>query len=1054
MKSKFLFYLLFIPLVLIIVGLAYFTYHSFEKYQTIQTSQNYIDLANEIGSNIENMNEEKLNSALYLASSGVENVEKLKTSRIWVDGAFQKLSTLTAEEQILKPYERIMDTVSKSIVEARSGIDALSGNYDSIFNIVYHKEVSEPLVKIVHNLKTVPLKEELKGYMQAFTETVKSIENIGDERSFLSYVTRSKKKLDDTNIHFWETLVSHDIFPSMEMLPDKDLSEKILKLYEGDKELDKIEVLRASIFSHALDAKYDIVPDDIVKTYTLLLKKVYIVKKMLYTAMHHTLDKSITTVKKDMTQYGLAMLFALLALIFLLRTFSTAAREKKALESALRDMVSNLDEERQEELDSIIKKGDTVATYRFLAKTTQEAHEAREQAIEAEKAKDLFLANMSHEIRTPLNGILGFTQLLEGTKLDNEQNEFLDVVKTSSSSLLKIVNDILDLSKIKADKMDLEHISFDTIDTLNDAVEPHETKASDKKIEYTTFIDPVLPHLMGDPTKLSQVMTNLIGNAMKFTDYRGTVNVSVDKIDETIKDVTVRFSVKDNGLGISPEQQEHIFHAFSQADISTTREFGGTGLGLTITSSLVERMGGKLELKSEVGKGAEFYFTLIFERGNTHEDISYQYDGLKVGYFKPLGTPRKTVEINLTKYMKSTGAILEEFSSLDPEVVKSYDVVISDYSFIETRDNIGLITSMAKHTIVLTYIAYSDEARTLLDSVDSVIYKPLNILKITKALEKAYLGIGQSTSTSTSTEGVPKKETRTKEVSFHGAHLLVVEDNVINQKLISEIIKNLGADIEIANNGREAVERRQSTIYDMILMDIQMPVLGGIEATQEIIAWEEGEGVEHTPIIALTANALQGDREKYLQAGMDDYLSKPIDIGNLKRVLSQYYNGSEAIRGDSVNELALLEEILTEKETLNKVEVVSENKTSFTDEKVLLAEEVSEKESSIDEKGPMAILVYTHNMLIYKIHKSILEKLGYEVDHIGEMERLVEIVEQKEYSHILLDANLMTEDSCIVVESLSDLGMHPIIRGTDYHYSCGNIAGYTTIKELKKEILR
>jgi len=1046
MKTKILFYGLLLPLLLLIGWISYLLYGSYTGYHSAQQNSTAVTLSHKVDKMIESISSELSHSAGYFASLGVSGKEALTKRRAETNKEID--SVISAANENLGKQKVVR--IRQDIVEIRSGTDALSGAYTGIIGLPFQKNIEIPAVKLVEDLQSRISGKDQHTYMRMYQTLLNTISNLSDEQAFLRYTVLAQKAISDEGLSFWESLASKDLLPKLQSLQNQTFADEINDLLENSKEQHEVDLLRAHIFMHFQDGVYTVTEKEILNVYGKLIKKAEVSAKMIAAKMSDSLQSNIDTAQNKMLQYVAILAILLGVLLLLLRTFSSAAKEKKELESALREMVSHLDEVRQKELDDIIKRGDTVATYRFLAKTTQEAHEARQEAIEAEKAKDLFLANMSHEIRTPLNGILGFTQLLEGTKLDGEQNEFLDVVKTSSNSLLKIVNDILDLSKIKADKMDLEYISFNAIDILSDAVEPHETKASDKKIEYTTFIDPELPHLMGDPTKISQVMTNLIGNAMKFTDYRGTVNVSVDKIDETIKDVTVRFSVKDNGLGISPEQQEHIFHAFSQADISTTREFGGTGLGLTITNSLVERMGGNLEVESEVGKGAEFYFTLVFERGNIQEEESYQYDGLKVGYFKPLGTPRKTVEINLTKYMRATGAVLEEFSSLDPEVVKSYDVVISDYSFIETRDNIGLITSMAKHTIVLTYIAYSDEARKLLDSVDSVIYKPLNILKIMKALEKAYLGIGQSASI----EGVPKQETRTKEVSFHGARLLVVEDNVINQKLISEIIKNLGADIEIANNGREAVERRQSTIYDMILMDIQMPILGGIEATQEIIAWEEGEGVEHTPIIALTANALQGDREKYLQAGMDDYLSKPIDIGNLKRVLSQYYNGSEAIRSDSVDELVLPEEILTEKETLNKVEVVSENKTSFTDEKVLLAEEVYEKESSIDEKGPMAILVYTHNMLIYKIHKSVLEKLGYEVDHIGEMERLVEIVEQKEYSHILLDANLMTEDSCIVVESLSDLGMHPIIRGADYHYSCGNIAGYTTIKELKKEILR
>jgi len=1025
MKSKFLFYFLLIPLLFIITGLAYIAYSSFNQYQTVQVSRSYIDLANKVGTGIKHINAEKLNSALYFASSGTDNIGELKKSRLATDSAIHDLSVHTEENTILKPYAHTVKEVSENIVEARSGVDALSGDYDTIFNIAYHKEVSTPLVKIVSSLQTAPLKEELTGYIQAYVETMKSIEEIGDEQSYLSYIIRSGKKLDDMDIRFWESLVSRNLLPSVEKMPTKELAEKILTLQEGEKLLQEIDVIRGNILSHALDSNYETESAKIVETYDQLLQKVYMVKEMLYKAMRTDLDKSVSSVKKEMLQYGLAMLFALLALILLLRTFSTAAREKKALESALRDMVSHLDEERQKELDNIIKRGDTVATYRFLATTTQEAHEAREQAIEAEKAKDLFLANMSHEIRTPLNGILGFTQLLESTKLDSEQHEFLDVVKTSSNSLLKIVNDILDLSKIKADKMDLEYISFNTIDTLNDAVEPHETKASDKKIEYTTFIDPTLPHLMGDPTKLSQVMTNLIGNAMKFTDYQGEVNVSIEKLEETAEEVMVRFSVKDNGLGISKEQQEHIFQAFSQADISTTREFGGTGLGLTITSSLVERMGGKLELDSEVGKGSEFYFVLTFKKGNSSESDKYQLQDFKIGYFKPLGTPRKTVEINLRKYIESTGAVFEEFSSLDTEVLKSYDAVVSDYSFLETRDNIEMIASLAKHTIVLTYISYSDEARQLQKSVDSIIYKPLNIIKIMKALEK----VTEGTDKQVEEKRILRKEGDNRSISFQGARILVAEDNVINQKLISEIIKNLGADISIANNGKEAVSLRQSHTYDMILMDIQMPVLGGIEATEEIIRWEQEEGVTHTPIVALTANALQGDREKYLKAGMDDYLSKPIDIGNLKRVLAQYY--TSIVSSDTHVEDV---DSCTESVATSKKEECTDSTTAQQTKK-------------------MAVLIYTKNDLIYKIHQHVLEKLGYTIDKVEDIEALVEMAEEREYSYILLDGKLMTEDSCIVMESLSDMGMIPVIRGKESHQYCHDIASYSTIKELKENIL-
>jgi signal transduction histidine kinase/DNA-binding response OmpR family regulator len=1042
MRSKIIFYLMLVTLIFIVAILSYLSYNRFNTYTSIKENLNAITLYQKIGEGIEKLNAEEKYGALFLGTSGHKYADKLRESRLSFDSSKNELLKKLSEIKISKS-QNVANNISKNLLEARTGIDTLSSDYDTVFNLTYHREISHPLIGTVKQQAS----SEVEGYMGSYYRILESIETISDEESFLLYILSKQKAMGDTEIKFWESIVSKNLFPALDTLPDKDLVNEISNTLQEAQEGKRIDNIRASVWIHSLDGKYSNNIEEIANFYDGMLEKLYRAKTLLYNTMNKNLEKKLSSAKRELTQYGLAMLLSILTLLLLLRVFGTAAREKKALESALRDMVSHLDKERQEELEAIIKRGDTVATYRFLASTTQEAHEARAQAIEAEKAKDLFLANMSHEIRTPLNGILGFTQLLESTSLDAEQEDFVDVVKTSSNNLLKIVNDILDLSKIKAEKMDLEYIPFNAIDTLNDALEPHETKASDKKIEYTTYCDPTLPYLVGDPTKLSQVMTNLIGNAMKFTDYQGEVNVEIRKVDETEERVTIHFSVKDNGLGISPEQKEHIFQEFSQADISTTREFGGTGLGLTITSSLVERMGGKLELESEVGKGSEFFFTLDFEKASGTEAQEYRLPELKVGYYKPEGTPRKIVELNLRSYLEEMNIDLEEFDRVDSEAIKGYDVIIVDYSFGETRERMEMLSGSAKQLIVLTHISYSDEARKMQQSVDSIIYKPLNISKITRALEK--IGLDSKDATDEEVSG-DDQET----LSLEGARVLVVEDNVINQKLIGEIIESLGADIEIANNGREAVTLRQSTMYDMILMDIQMPILGGVEATQEILAWEKGNGVEHIPIIALTANALRGDREKYLQAGMDDYLSKPIDIENLKRVLGQYYSTPEMISCDTTDEAPLSGEVPEDIEMLSGDKAVSEEKSSFVNEEVLPVEELLEKESPVDVEESGVILIYTRNMLIYKIHKSSLEKLGYRVEYVDKIEHLVEAADQKEYSYILLDANLMTEDAHVVVESLSDLGMCPVLRGASHYSSSWNIANYTTVKELKEKILR
>ncbi len=1030
MKSRIIFYLLFIPLLIVGGWLGYIVYKNWLKYQEIQTSQKYIELIDTVGIDIKQIKNEKIYSAIFMGSKGTEKKKKLQESRRLVDQALKNTTNTVSKYEIFAHNTGTVVTIPKNIIEARAAVDTLSGDYETIFHITYYKEITSPLIKMVNNVPKKYLSQAIEAYYTTYIQLLEGVDRASAEQAYLSYIIKRSKKLENSDIQYWELLLSHDMFPSFDQLKDRDITGDLVHTFADQKMIEAIDQLRADIFSHAIDAKYGLTTDEIAKIYTPVYKKMENARKILSQKINGSLSRMSDTIKEESIRYGLAFLFVLLALGLLFKVFSRAAKEKKALESALRAMVSHLDTERQKELEAIIHKGDTVATYRFLAKTTQEAHEAREVAIEAEKAKDAFLANMSHEIRTPLNGILGFTQLLTGTDLDTEQREFLEVVEVSSNNLLHIVNDILDLSKIKADKMELEHISFSAIDTLNEAVEPHEKMASDKQIEYTTFIDPTLPNLMGDPIKLSQIMTNLIGNAMKFTDYQGAVNVIVEKVSELDTEVTVRFSVKDNGLGVSPEQKEHIFQAFSQADTTTTRKFGGTGLGLTITNNLVERMGGMLGLESEIGKGSEFYFTLTFEKSTQNTAIVDRFPSLRIGYLKPANTETKTVEKNLKKYIEATGAYMEEFNMMVHGAIASYDAVIVDYSFKDIRDNIALIQESANHLIVLTYIAYSHDIKMIQDQVDAVIYKPLNIIKIMKALEKVVSNDFTPEKMMSDSPVSVISTISSAEVSFENLSILVAEDNTINQKLISEIIKKLGANIEIANNGEEAVALFKDNDYDIVLMDVQMPVLGGIEATQLIIEWEESNQLDHTPIIALTANALHGDKEKYLQAGMDDYIAKPIDIRDLEAILTTY-NIAKPIKIDShENSKEISEDLLD-----NTEDVLIENRALDLDSVYTQSKN---------------ILFYSTNTLVGNIHRVTLAKFAYEVDIVSDTDAILAMAEQKEYRCILIDATLLTEDMCIVLEAFSDIGVEPMIRVNSKDYHCSQFRHYGSVEELRK----
>jgi len=1031
MRSRVIFYFLFIPLLLITAVLSYMAYNSFTEYKATEHNLNTIRLSQRISINIENINIERKYSVQIFSGANHRYKDELRNSRLDVDNTLGSTLSIITKDKSLSKYLNIHKSIIENLGEVRTNIDTLSSNFDNIFNGDFHKQIVTPQIEIVEELKKLQTKYDTDKYIDSYIKVLNNIEILGSEQAYLLYIINKQKKMSISDVTYWEYLVSHDLIVSLDELPQKSVSDEISKFMEDKSEIEKIENIRASIWRHSFDAKYLVDQTTIVDTYDKLLKKLYSIEKVIYKNMKKDLEEYYLAIEKQAMEYSLATLFGFITMIFLIRTFSSAHKEKIELKKALLEMVGHLDLDKQKELDNILKKDDIAEVYRFLADTTKEAHLAKKQAIEAEQIKDLFLANMSHEIRTPLNGILGFTQLLKETPLVDSQQEFLGIIESSSDNLLNIVNDVLDLSKIKADKMELESISFDTIETLNSAIEPHEIKASAKKVEYSTFIDPTLPHLIGDPTKLSQVMTNLIGNAMKFTDYQGIIKVSIDKIAEIADDVEVRFSVRDNGIGISKEQKKNIFQAFTQADISTTREFGGTGLGLAITSNLVERMGGKLELESEIGKGSEFYFSITLKRSPDSIDVINLHRGMNIGYLKPAGTAEKSVEINLKRYLLATGASIEEFSSMESTDIQAYDLVIADYSFIDIRENINMLSETANHLIVLTFITYAADAKDLRNKVDSIIYKPLNITKINRALDIIEGNVSNNETDVVNTDktnntGIAEKQKVDKPM-LEGNHILVVEDNIINQKLIDNILSGLGATIKIANNGQEAIDIFTTTDrFDIVFMDAQMPIMGGIEASQKIVAWEKEQGITHTPIVALTANALHGDRAKYLDAGMDDYLSKPIDVDKLKDILRSYTE----VKQDEMAEV--------EKQNLGEVQSISAH--IISDDQIVSSSEVHND-----------ILLYCNSKLVHKIYKGVLS--DYDIHYTSELDTLLAMLEESHYDYVLIDLIELTSDMCMILNVILDWGVIPMVRvhGHDDNV-CGSIDSYRSIPELKDMI--
>ena len=1018
-----------LPIVILFAITSYFVYDSYKNFEKADVLQYKLSENRELNELLGEISRERGMTVMYLGNSSPVTLRSLVKQRSVVDEKKTAYISGVKNNDALHNHKdgenncqacsnlKVIQSSLFDIEKIRSQVDEHSTNFETVYDDIYGAAQNRAILQL-EGLTLEQIDPTITQLSSVYILLVRAQEATSSERDFISYILSSSNKMQEQNMNSWISLIAKADSINYDTLSNKVLVSKLNNLMENEDTIELFEDIntnRTSIFSGALTGVYK---TDADVWFAMLSQKANIIANAENLVLN-TIDERAVKVKEVALQVlSITLSIWLVTLILAILGYllsNEIASNIKSLESVLKRVAKGTQADSSVDINLDTAEGTTQA-YTLLEKIIEQTRRDKDSAQEASEAKSMFLANMSHEIRTPLNGIVGFTELLKDTGLEEEQAEFVDIIEKSSENLLEIINNILDLSKIESNKLEIEDIAFNPTEEFESAVEVYAVRASEKHINLGCFIDPALEgQIKGDPTKIKEVIINLLSNAVKFTSSSGSINVDIRKIETEQDGITrIRFEVQDSGIGVTSEQKERIFEAFSQADTSITRKYGGTGLGLTISSNFIELMGGQLDLHSEPGKGTTFFFTLDFEeveRGN--DSLKGTYSSINALVLESLHKTKKQ-EKYLREYLDFYGVSYtlfkdaQELETLQRQI--NYDLLFVDFDYTD-EETLKTYSKLPQELILLTKSFYMRQIDSIGINIFKTIYEPLNNSKIKVALNN-YNSKSFSVKKAAPVKG--KKFDANSSV-FH-ANVLVAEDNIINQKLIKRTLEDLGLTISLASNGLEAFQKRKDGNFDLIFMDIQMPFLDGIEATREILEYEEEYNQPHVPILALTANALKGDRERFLEAGLDEYTTKPLVrseiVSLLNHFLSEYIvdKDVEALKNiEPVHEKVIVAQE-AEIEEVAQEEIVMEKEpepVAIEPEEIMVAQEAEIEEERQEE---IVSYLYKADVLLFKkspfetkLFTKLIDSLGYTYAVVKSTDELLAMINKDSYKVVLFD---------------------------------------------------